>query len=352
MTKVAIITTHHFPNYGNKLQNYALQTVLQNMGCEVETINDARSYPDMTSYLANWKALLHIVTGFRKRPSHTKILKFIKWSREHIVYSPKKIKHAGDEKGFENKYDYFIVGADQIWNPEFPIFSNSLGFATFARKEQKIAYAPSLGISEMIKEREDEYRDYLKDWKALSCREYEGAKIIERLSGEKVAVLPDPTMLLTSDEWSNLASKPLNSKPYAILYCIRNIDEKIRLLIEENVQKKGWRLFFMDAYHVNDGYNPEEFLSLLKNAQAVYTDSFHGCVFSLLFHRPLAVLHIADNQMDKISRIRTLFENCGIPNANYSKIINEYFELNWDSIDRNIASKREEGIEYLKKNIQ
>lgn len=350
--KVAIITTHHFPNYGNKLQNFALQTILQNIGCQVETINDARSYPDMTSYVANWKALLHYISGFRERPSHKKILKFIKWSRKYIIYSSTRIKKNGDEKGLEKKYDYFVVGADQIWNPEVPIFSNSFGFAAFARKEQKIAYAPSLGVSEMPKERKEEYRDYLKDWKTLSCREQEGAEIIESLTGKKVPVMPDPTILMTREEWKNIAAKPLMQESYAVLYTLRHLKDYDFNRIKSEVESKGWKLYVLDAYNGNDNLGPDEFLSLFYHSEAVYTDSFHGSVFAILFHRPLAVLHLEDGTKDKISRIRTLFTNCGIQHDNFPHTINKYFELNWDEIDANISQKRNEGIDYLKRNLQ
>ena len=87
MKKIGIITTHHYPNYGNKLQNYALQTILQRIGFDVETINDTRSWKNMNSWISNWKVLMHCLTRFRLTSYHIKMFKFIRWSKKNINYS-------------------------------------------------------------------------------------------------------------------------------------------------------------------------------------------------------------------------------------------------------------------------
>lgn len=351
--KIGIITTHHYPNYGNKLQNYALQTVLQRMGFDVETIDDARTWKSMNSWKENWKVLLHVLTGFRYVPYHTRVFKFIHFSKRYINYSPIVIRKDSDVNKLKLTYDYFVVGSDQIWNPEWPIFSNAFGFAAFANKEQKVAYAPSLGISEMLPERTDEYRQWLSNWKALSCREYEGAKIIEELSGIRTKVVLDPTLLLTKNEWEILASCPVLKSKYAVLYSLREIDNELMHSIKEDVAHKGLSLFVLGAYDLNNSYGPSEFLSLFKNSDYIYTDSFHGCVFSLLFHRSLTVLHINENEKikDKISRIITLFENAGITHNNFPQPLNSISNIDWETVDIKLATKRLESIEYLKSNL-
>lgn len=350
--KVAIITTHHYPNYGNKLQNYALQTILQHLGYKVETINDVRSWPNMNSWIENWKILLHYITGFRLKLYHIKMAKFIFWSKRYIRYSSIVVRKDDDANKLVNKYDYFVVGADQIWNPEWPIFSNPFGFATFAKKEQKVAYAPSLGVSEMPPDRVDEYKSWLRDWKALSCREIDGAKIIEELTGIKVPVLVDPTLMLTRNEWTQIASKPVVKNKYAVLYYLRNIPDDVMSHIKSNINQKNIDLFVIKAAGQNDKYSPSEFISLFKNAEMIYTDSFHGGIFALQFHRPLVVLHLKEEGKDKISRISTLFSQLKIPHNNFPNTINEYLSLDWKSIDACMMDKRKEGINYLKNNIE
>ena len=351
--KIGIITTHHYPNYGNKLQNYALPTTLQRLGFRVETIDDTRTWKSMNSWIANWKVLLHVVTRFRCIPYHIRVFKFIKFSKKYINYSYSVIKKDGDIHKLRNHYDYFVVGSDQIWNPEWPIFSNAFGFAAFADKKQKVAYAPSFGISEMLPERIDEYKQWLSNWKALSCREHEGAKIIEKLSGVRAKIVLDPTLLLTSNEWKLLASQPILKNRYAVLYSLRKIENELMDSIKRDTEQKGLSLFVLGAYDLKNSYGPSEFLSLLMNSDCIYTDSFHGCVFSLLFHRTLNVLHINEegNVKDKISRILTLFENAGIAHNNFPYTLNPIHNIDWGMVDINLATKREESIEYLISNL-
>lgn len=350
--KIGIITTHHYPNYGNKLQNYALQTILQRMGFDVETINDSRSWKNMNSWIANWKVLLHCITRFRLSAYHIKMFKFIRWSKKNIKYSNHVIKKDDDADNLAQRYDYFVVGADQIWNPEWPMFSNAFGFAAFAKKEQKVAYAPSFGVSEMIPERVDEYKLWLRDWKALSCREYEGAKILEELSGQQVNVVVDPTLLLSADDWRKVATnKSIIKEEYALLYHLRDIDDSVYDEIKTKANEMGLKLYSIKSRETNDIYGPDEFLSLFKDSNVIFTDSFHGCVFALQFHRPLCVLHLTDNGKDKISRIQTLFEHANIQHNNFPLTLNHFMDLKWNDIDTSIAGKRQEGLKYLNTNL-
>ena len=350
--KIGIITTHHYPNYGNKLQNYALQTVLQRMGFLVETINDARSWKSANSWLANWKVLLHYIFRYRLNSYHIKQLKFIKWSKKHIIYSSCTINKTEDVNLLCDKYDYFVVGSDQIWNPEWPIFSNSFGFAEFARKEQKIAYAPSLGVSEMIPERVEEYRHWLSNWKALSCREYEGAKIIEELSGEGCTVVVDPTLLLSPKDWElMIATRSKFSKKYALLYHLRNIDDETYKKILLNVKEKGLDLYVVKSHEQNDIFGPGEFLKLIKDAEIVYTDSFHGSVFAMQFHKSLCILNLQDSGKNKMSRLKTLFEHVCIEHNTFPSVLNYFTDINWKIIDENLEIKRKESMTYLMENL-
>lgn len=354
MKKIGIITTHHYPNYGNKLQNYALQTILRRMGFDVETINDARSWKNMNSWIANWKVLLHCLTRFRLTSYHIKMFKFIRWSKRNIKYSNHIINKDEDADNLAESYDYFVVGADQIWNPEWPMFSNAFGFAAFADKKQKVAYAPSFGVSEMPAERVVEYKSWLKKWKALSCREYDGAKIIKDLTGQDVPVVIDPTLLLTAADWEKIISKKVFvDERYALLYTLRDVDDVAMDSIVQKVKEKGLKLLSIHSPVQNDVFGPDDFIRLFKEAEMVFTDSFHGCAFALQFHRPLCVLHLREKSSgkDKISRIQTLFEQAGIQHENFSNTLNNFFDLDWNDIDVHLDEKRNESIQYLKCNL-
>lgn len=348
MTKVAIITTHHEPNYGNKLQNYALQTILQRLGYDVETINDARSWPDLTSWRVNKKALLHFFIRFRTQPWHVKYSKFFLWSKMHINYSKVNIHTDADMVGLAEKYDFFVVGSDQIWNPEWRIFSNEFGFANFARREQKVAYAPSLGVSIMPPERIEEYKKWLKDWNALSCREEEGAKIISELTSKDVPVVLDPTMLFTQEDWNKITSHRIVKDKYILVYSVIGMREEYRTHIEKLASDLHLKVINLsEGKYLNSG--PSEFISLVKYASYIVTDSFHGSVFAILYHVPLIVINrtLITGERDKTSRLKTLFRIIGMEEIEFNDLFNEILNLNWAEADRRLEIARSQSINYL-----
>lgn len=351
--RIAIITTHHYPNHGNKLQNYALQTKLTQLGWNVETISDARFYRDMRSWWANRKALIHFIIRFRSNQVHIKTTKFFFWSKRYIKYAPITIHNEKDIERIISRYDYFVVGSDQIWNPEWPEFSNPFGFAMFANKAQKVAYAPSFGITNMISERKAEYCKYLSDWKALSCREYEGVKIIQELTGHTAPVVVDPTLLLSANDWDRIAVNPHKRKPYSALYMIGDVTEQYKQTVQRLSCENGLTLTNIGgSVNYEKGISPGEFIGLIKNASLLFTDSFHGCVFALIYHIPIVIFEkVSEGQQSKSSRIRTLFSHANISSCDFSKPINDLRNLNWREVDANIDAKRNESITFLKQNL-
>lgn len=350
--KIGIITSHHYPNFGNKLQNYALQKVLSEMGFDVETISDARSWPDMWSWISNWKTLIHILLRYKKTSFHKKMVKFILFSKSNIYKSPYVIRKDSDVDILSPKYDFFIVGSDQIWNPEWDIFSNSFSFAFFAKKEQKIAYAPSLGVSKMIPERVEEYKLWLRDWKALSCREFEGARILEELSNQKVTTVLDPTLLLSRDDWNSYVGERLIKEKYVLYYSIWKLDSNSFKCLKNKTKKIGCKLIDISNKGAYDGeFGPFDFINLIKNAEEVYTDSFHGACFSMIFHRPMIIIHANNTGLDKISRLTTLFLHAGLDNISFPNTLNEFQNINWNLVDENLALQREYSKQYLITNL-
>jgi len=353
MKKIAIITTHHEPNYGNKLQNYALQTVIERLGYKVETINDARSWQDLISLWAQKKNIIHALIPYRRQPKHIKYAKFFFWSKRHLHYSKVNIHTDSDFRGgLADMYDYFVVGSDQIWNPEWRIFSNEFGFATFARKEQKVAYAPSFGVSQMLSDRVEEYKHWLQNWKALSCREYEGAAIIKELTGLSVPVVVDPTLLLTRADWDKVASKRLIQEPYVVVYTIGGMQEQYRAYIQKEAQEKHLRIINLsEGKYVALG--PDEFISVIKYASLMITDSFHGTAFAIQYHIPITIINrtLVTGELDKLSRIRTLFRYIGVENRDFCQLFNECYDINWNMADDNIRQYRKQSLEYLQNSL-
>ena len=159
MEKVAIVTIESF-NYGNRLQNYALQEVLKSMGYVVRTVH--RIYEPKTVKIYVKRMVQNVL--------QTKAAKFRKFDKK-IEFSNVVLKRDEYPIGLEDRFNYFIVGSDQVWNPHYDFVAGKCDFLTFARNNQKISYAASFGVNEIPYERKFEFAEYLKNFKAISVRE-------------------------------------------------------------------------------------------------------------------------------------------------------------------------------------
>ena len=297
MGKIAIYTIISM-NYGNRLQNYALSKVLGNLGYEVETI---RRYPVKHKHL---KTLKNIIRSFIIKDKFTNFFLFdrrIKWSDCFV-------NQKDYSRNIEQYYDAFIIGSDQIWNLTFD-FINENAFLPFVKEKRKISYAASFGV-DSFDEMLCKQAKALNDIASISVREEAGATIAEQITGRSPEVLVDPTMLLTREEWLEIAQKPISGFPdtsYIVLYFLGNISKKRNAMIQSIAQKLGLRIcsiFGEQATLTNCG--PSEFVYLISHASLVLTDSFHACVFSILFQKPFAVFNRESNDAKMNSRIITL----------------------------------------------
>src|SRR5690625_3952158 len=230
MKKVGIITLNGYCNYGNRLQNYALQKTLEKMGYEVDTIiNDTKktqkkSQTEKRTVLDKVKSAATLpfsdlvkkverkVTNrvFRERiKAKTDIFKV--FAKKYINETDFSIAEDNIPENLADSYDYFIVGSDQVWNPHYQKGS-SVEFLTFAPKSKRISYAASFGISSIPEEYKQRYGTWLAEMNHISVREHAGAKIVKELTGRDVEVVVDPTLLLTKEEWLEI-SEPASDKP-------------------------------------------------------------------------------------------------------------------------------------------
>lgn len=325
--KIAIITINGHNNYGNRLQNYAMQTFLKFFTENVDTIWCDEKYnyiveKNETKKIYNIKYIINYLLN--RNDTRTFIKRHVYESiREYNIkkFSDKNINiryDFGISNDLNNEYDYFIVGSDQVWNPFFWDFWNSkknyikIRFLQFANKEKRIAYAASFGISEIPENYIDLFKINLKNMKAISVREKNGSKIIEKLIGKKVPVVVDPTILLSKEEWQKIELIPEwhHGEKYILTYFLGNPSP----IIENLAKKNGWKIYnLMDKSNL-DLYasRVEEFVYLIEHAELVATDSFHACVFSILMNTPFLVINRQQKGVaDMTSRIDTLLELFG-----------------------------------------
>ena len=347
--KIGIVTiTNDGYNFGNRLQNYALQTILERMGYDVETLNR----PIRGNQRLWWKRkkmVLHYFLPYRRKIVHLKAGNFYFWNRRYIKWSNRV---ATDDilPLLGKQYDYLIAGSDQIWNPKFIWGEDPYMFLQFAKPEQRIAYSPSIGLDEIPQENITQYEDWWRDWNALSCREYTGANIISRVINKKVPTLIDPTLLLSSEDWCKLTKGIKTPKKYIFVYMLGEITGEYKEYIDKLAHENQCEVVdVMNDIRYAVG-NPSVFVALIQNAERVIADSYHAMVFAMLFHLPFTFIDRVGWGMNMNSRVQTLLDKFGIP----IKRLNAITELpiDWDVFEERLYQERKSAMSYLEKALK
>lgn len=346
MKKAGIITLFGEYNYGNRLQNYATQEVLKKFGLNVETIKYMLSNykePDTTSRIEQ--------NRLAKFKEFNKNIKFA----DQILYMD-----IDAPKGLGDKFDYIAIGSDQIWNYSFPRSFSHRAFGSFAPKEKRFSIAASFGVDYFPEKNSEIYnicQKYLKELKAISVREDAGKIIGEKLTNRKdIEVLIDPTMMLTKEEWEKIMKKPENLKTDKFI--VKNFLGNISEIREEELIRfaKENECEIIDISDKNSPFfdiGPAEFLYLEKNAILVATDSFHACVFSILFSTPFLVFERQDKLASMYSRIETLVNKFEIGNRVFNgKIENEILNCDYTRAYTILEEERKKANGFLEKALQ
>lgn len=355
--KVGILTFHQAFSYGAALQSYALQNFLFSLGIDNEIIDYKCQY---------------IIDRYQKifRKNNSSFLKSLAWNilTASTVLKQKKVSkeflssHLKLSKPFDqntiasaqDEYRLFIAGSDQVWSPTCAGF-DPVYFLDFAKPEQKYSYAASIAAKQIPDNIKDEYTRRISDFSGCSVREESGAKIVKDLTGRDALVHVDPTLLIDAEGWDKLASNLYINTPYILLFTVlkpvKLIDYALKLS-----KKTGLRVLYLNNLqpkHLSkieyiDPVTPDKFITLIKNAEYVCTNSFHGTAFSVIYHKRFAVE--VETQAKKNIRSQELLEMLGLSD----KLLTADNEpdLNADSdftrADSIIASERQRSAEYLK----
>lgn len=228
-------------------------------------------------------------------------------------------------------YSAVIVGSDQMWSPS-GLATNFYNLNFVPEHIRKISYAASFGVSEIPGYQKKRTAAFLNRIEHLSVRENAGAGIIDELTGRKAEVVVDPTMLLGRDEWDAFSGQErVIEEPYIFAYFL-GANQVHRRYVSELSRKKNLKvvtLRHLDEYVPEDesfgdfapyDIGPEKFVNLIKNAEYVCTDSFHGSVFSSIFHKAfLTFSRYSDtSKTSKNSRISSLLENLGLQERHFA----------------------------------
>lgn len=321
MKTVALLTIYGNGNYGNKLQHFGLQYYLEKKGINVESIISTKD--DKLKFKV--KELLKIFFKKRYRIFYYGFNKNIKYSK--IIFSNNKTLDY-------DKYDYYIVGSDQVWNTKFESYNDALilkGIPT----QKRISYSSSFGIEYIVDNKVELFKNELSNFKKISVREDKGKEIIEKLTNRNdIEVLIDPTMLLTNEEWSSFTKKPKNlkSKKYILNYFLGELTEEKNNEIKKVASDNDCEIInILDKKSKFYNCGPDEFLYLEKNAFLICTDSFHSSVFAILFNRPFVIFEREEKRIDKMnSRLDTLLNKFQLKDRKFNGISITKANLNHD----------------------
>lgn len=338
--KIGIVTINDYGNFGNRLQNYALQKTLSNFG-KVETMRKNELYINLNSYLSCFvvfvKNNIRTIAKFLLKPKQFIIDKqrdtsFKKFNKNIKFGAKIKLKH---NNKINYEYDYFIVGSDQIWNPNFHT-NHEVTFLSFASPTKRIAVAPSIGITELTSEQINDFKVGLKDFKKLSCREESGSEIIRSITRRECTALIDPTLMLSKEQWNRVARKPSfhNDDKYILIYFLGTITDEYQQIIK-NISDK-YSLKVINIYDKKSDYyacGPSEFVYLVSHCTIMLTDSFHGCVFSYIYDKPFRIferqtLNIKSMNTRLVNLIKVL--HLGNLFINTSTSIDNILDVNYD----------------------
>lgn len=314
--KIGIITMHKVLNFGSALQAYALQKKILDLGFDAEII-DYIFKPCNTNkgikgrLKKNIQFILDKILGF----SNEKESKcFTRFYEKYFALSNKKYDSKID---FNNCpiYDLYMTGSDQVWNPRY-IKNDPTFMFSFVNDGSKItSYASSLATDKIPKSLEKMYFTYLSRYSRISVREETGGVLLKKLLGKTIEHVCDPTLLLSKDEWLEMAKNSVCEipEPYILVYNLTysyNPYPNVQKIIDEVQSLLGHRVIYLQGRYVDlfrkkstviRDIGPEDFLALFLNAKFVITTSFHGTAFSINFGIPFfSIVKSKDNEDDRM----------------------------------------------------
>lgn len=307
MKKIGVITFHESDNYGTCLQAFAVTKIVEQLGYDCEILNYRRqSIPSQTpSLLSRMKYMLKAYgirnLGMRKEVAAQQKKqkeRFEDFRKEHLEYSTASY-HSGEElRQCVDQYDAFVTGSDMVWCSDR---SESLDvyFLQFAPKNKRIAYAPSFGSAQICGDLKPAYQKYLAEFEHLSCREESGVALIKELAEREAALTVDPTLACNKSVWESFTAEKVPNGPYILVYMFEGMPTWLRKTVRKVAARyqaeilevpMGAKQWCNSIRKGQDGISPSNFVALFKNAKFVFTNSYHGLMFSLIFNKQFFVI--------------------------------------------------------------
>ena len=362
--KIGILTFHRVYNYGAVLQAYSTQKILDELGIDNEIIDfSMRRQRDNTSLYSTrngikrfLKTLLLIPYHHKRKKRESKFNEFIAEMR----LSDKMYTSQRDLAETNSLYDAFLAGSDQIWNITKKAEASDGYFLNFVDDEKvKISYASSIGnaaYEDLLSKKK-----YLDRFKWISCREQGGSAILSKITGRNVPTVLDPTLLVSEIYLLKLVNQS-NESGYILYYSLDGYDKRKNNLemLSGLVAKFKLKIKFITPEWPKHNFGedimdagPEDFMTLLKNASLVCTNSFHGTALAIKLNVPFLVLEGKDVQDE---RKRSILTQLGLENRIISSIDEvvgmKDYHMDFNQVNTRLSQIQLDSYGYLKKALK
>ena len=325
-SKLGIITVHRNVNYGANLQAFASCKFINNSGYNAEIIDYLSKELDKDNYLFSWLKHSYDSGKSKSLPHNLKLAVALalsaptKYRRLKNFYSFRK-KYCKLSKKYQditeienNHYDTIVCGSDQIWNPDITNGIDPIFFGDIGGVSKRISYAASVGKAEYSLLEAQKAIPLIKQLDYCSVRESDSAKYLSKLTNRNVETVCDPVFLLDKSEYDGLLNKRRIKQDYVLVYSIISNSKMLETakkyakehnlkLVEICVNKDRHQKHIQKTH-----YGPIEFLNAIKYADTIFTNSFHGTAFSIIFEKSFFVF----NNKHRGSRITNLIKKAGL----------------------------------------
>lgn len=356
--KCLILTINDNNNYGNRLQNYALKILCSNF-YKTYTIKHNLSNNSVDFPLIIFKyfkqVLKRILFPVRK-PTQYKRYKSTKKFTDTFV--PDSFFKLSLSKYPNSTFPYILViGSDQVWNYRWLSYDDlALRLGSFVPDDVPIiSYAASFGVSEVSDDVKPIFQKYLPRLRMISVREDRGAELVKEMTGLDATVVLDPTLMLDTKQWNSITRGFVSDNDkYVLTYFLGKPSGEQEQAIQDYAKTHGCRVRRILDLCDRETYvaGPQDFVELFSKARYVFTDSYHACCFSILYHKQFTVFNRAgmEGKANMNSRMETLFRLFNLDSVVMDKGLAP--QIDYAKVDKLLAQHRAESHAWLDKAME
>jgi len=321
---IRTITCHHAFNHGAMLQAFALVSFLQSLGHDAKVIDYRPYYMPSCDVDFNWvpkrydffiirQLYRYFKHGYNYQQQQRR-LALESFFKCYMPITSDCYKNINDLRLSQPEADLYIAGSDQIWNTFFQNGSDAAFYLDFGTPKRKISYAASFATRELKAGTEGFVKRQLRNFDSISVREESGLELLKSLGYEGTVVV-DPVFLLSGREWSNILALESHEGDYILTYDFEKKNSPIGRLAKRLAALLNCKIYSVSPFardYADQSFvccGPDKFVSLIRDARCVISNSFHGTAFSLIFERNFFVV----NRMDGLNvRMQDLLSRYGL----------------------------------------